>query len=116
MLAAEFGDLESYLGWALEGDDVRTRRRLEASVDEVTGFYQAMLPRFPAAMTYLGTVDPRALSEADRALLCLTVAFVEVADTVEYYAPAGSSGPADLLRFTSSHDLLGLAVGRSAGA
>ena len=115
MLAHEFADLEPYMGWALEGEDLRTRRRLEAGVDEITAFYQALLPRFPAAMTYLGTVDPRALSEADRALLCLTVAFVEVADTVEYYAPAGTSGPADLLRFRSSHDLLGLAVGRSAG-
>lgn len=116
MLPAGFADLEPFLAWSEERDDERTQRRLRASVEEVTALYEAVLPRFPAIMAHLGGVDPRTMGDADRTLLCLSVAFVEAADTVEYYVPAGMNGPEDLLRFTSAHDLLGIALSRSRDA
>lgn len=116
MLPAQFSELEPYLGWALPGDEERARRRMASTVEEITAMYQAVLPHFPAIMAHLGTVDPRTMSDEDRSLLCLVVAFVESADSVEYYAPTGLLGPDDLLRFKAAHDLLGLKLGRPVSA
>jgi hypothetical protein len=116
MLPQKFADLEEHVCWALPGDDERIRQRLGSTVEEITAMYEAMLPRFPEIMTYLGTVDPRTMGDDDRSLLCLAVAFVESADSVEYYAPTGMVGPEDLQRFTPGHGLLGHTVARQAAA
>ncbi|MDT7570214.1 MAG: hypothetical protein QOE05_388 [Actinomycetota bacterium] len=116
MLPQDFKDLEKHLHWALPGDDERISQRLGSTVEEITAMYQAILPRFPEMMVHLGKVDPRAMSDEDRSLLCLAVAFVESADSVEYYAPTGMLGPEDLQRFTPSHGLLGHTVARQAAA
>jgi hypothetical protein len=116
MLPAQFRELEAYLDWAQPGDEERARQRMGSTVEEITAMYQAVLPHFPEIMTHLGAVDPRAMSDEDRSLLCLVVGFVESADSVEYYAPTGLLGPDDLLRFNAGHDLLGLKLARPVGA
>jgi len=112
MLPDGFTDLEPLLDWALPRDEERIAKRLSARMEESTAFYQAMLPRFPAVMEYLGGVAPETPDEDDRRLQVLAVAFVEVADTVEFYAPAGTTGPEDLRRFQMAYDsVLGIALG-----
>jgi hypothetical protein len=112
MLPNDFRDLEPYLGWALPSDDQRIDKRLNSSIEEATAFYDAMLPWFSATMKYLEGVEPETPREEDRALLLLVVAFLEIADTVEHYAPAGTVGPEELRRFKPRYDsVLGIGLG-----
>jgi hypothetical protein len=117
MLPDDFHDLEPYCEWALPGDSERIDKRLSSSIEQATAFYSAMVPRFAAAMKYLEGVEPETPREADRTLLLLVVAFLEIADTVEHYAPAGTVGPEDLRRFKPRYDsVLGIALGGYAAA
>lgn len=109
MLPDAFADLSDFLEFALLDDEARGELRIRRPIEEITAFYEAMLPRFPDVMAYLADVDPNpaSLGERERTLLALAVAFVEIGNTVEHYAPAGTNGPDDLLIFKSKHGLLG---------
>ncbi|UGS37593.1 hypothetical protein [Capillimicrobium parvum] len=112
MLPAGFDDLAPLLDWALPRDEDRIEKRLTSSIDEATAFYDAMLPRFAAVMKYLGGVAAETPDADDRRLQLLATAFVEIADTVEFYAPTGTTGPEDLRRFTPAYNsVLGIALG-----
>src|SRR5262249_11720560 len=54
MLPVEFADLEPFAAtWCLEREPERYGRRMTSTVDEMQAFYDAVVPRADAAMTYL---------------------------------------------------------------
>ncbi len=81
---------------------------MTTSVEDLATFYNAVAPRAGDLYDYLAGVrmdDP--ISDEDMALLTLAVAFAEIADGVEFYAP-DSTAPVDMPRWiTSHHSVLG---------
>lgn len=85
-LPAGFEDLESYVaGWAQPDEDARFRKRLASSMDEIRGFYDAVLPRMEAVMAHLQHCPPIGLSAADDTLLKLALSYVEVSRVFEVW-------------------------------
>ena len=85
-LPAGFDDLCSFVdtwAWARESD--RAKQRWTTDYEESKQFYNAMLPRLEAALSYLDGFDINHLPEPERRLLFLTLALAEVANAVEIY-------------------------------
>ncbi len=80
-----FADLESLGAWALVSEKARSRRRRECELAEIEAFYDAIMPRVPAILSYLQEYPLPALNEPQRRLLDLCLAFAEVAPFVEQY-------------------------------
>ena len=60
-LPNDFADLAAFSGWALPSERERYAKRIASTMDELQTFYDALLPRLDAAMTYL---DQFPLAEA----------------------------------------------------
>ena len=122
MLPDQFADLSDHLSFALLDDEARGELRIRRPIEEITAFYEAMLPRFPDVMAYLAEVDPdpATLTERDRTLIAL-----DVGDGSERWRarlPAPIAGPPvfsddTALLVTLDNHLLGYALedGRLAG-
>lgn len=86
VLPAGFEDLEPFIAaWALPDEDARFRKRLDASMDEMRAFYDAILPRMEAVMEYLTECPVQGLTPADDALLKLALAYVEISRIFEVW-------------------------------
>lgn len=58
MLPAEFSDLEPFADkWSASDMNERYQRRLDSTMDELQAFYDAVVPRAPAAIEYLNGFD-----------------------------------------------------------
>ena len=64
-----------------------------------------MFPLYGAIYDHLENVDLEGMSSEDATLLCLAVAFTEIADGVEHYSPDSTAADA-MPRFVSTHDSL----------
>ena len=53
LLPEPFVDLAPYLAWSLPTERERSARRQSSPMDEISAFYQAMLPRMEAILSYL---------------------------------------------------------------
>ena len=95
-LPEEFSDLERFVtaGWALPGGAARWKRRVTSTTAEVKDLYETMLPRMDEMMTYLDRHLLAELPEADRPLLYLALAFMDVAPTWEVFQAADLPEPA----------------------
>ena len=72
--------------WALEGMAALNHARLQHSIAEIDNFYQRMLERMDAVMSYLQELPvSSALSEADRNLYNLACAYMEIAPAAELF-------------------------------
>ena len=69
-LPEPFAHLTPYRSWALSTEDARMRRRISASMSEITDYYQTLLPE----------IDPIA-----KHLLYLAMMFMETAMCVEFF-------------------------------
>lgn len=86
-LPAEFADLEPHLDWAIPTMTGRVQKRVSSTIDEVQAFYDAMLPRVEAVVTYLDrhhSLDD--MPEDAQRLLDMALSLAEVATSVEYYS------------------------------
>jgi hypothetical protein len=86
-LPSAFSDLADVAAvWALEGMAAQNRVRLQHSIAEIDAFYQRMVNRMDAVMSYLQALPvSRSLSDPDRNLYNLACAYIEVAPAVELF-------------------------------
>jgi len=85
-LPAGFETLEEFVdGWVLPDAVARMIRRQGSSIEEIRGFYDAMLPQGEAALAYLRQYPLGALPPEGERLLKLMLALAEIAPAVEWY-------------------------------
>ncbi|MFT4582792.1 MAG: hypothetical protein ACI8XZ_002546 [Gammaproteobacteria bacterium] len=86
-LPSAFPDLEDVAAvWALEGMAAQNQARLQHSIGEIDAFYQRMVKRMDAVMSYLQELPVSSpLSDPDRNLYNLACAYIEVAPAVELF-------------------------------
>jgi hypothetical protein len=83
-----FEDLAPFAeAWAVHGSDARKRRRIASTEDERQAFYEAALPRVPAALAYLDAFDVDALDGPQKRLMDLMLTFAHVSLAVEAQGP-----------------------------
>ena len=73
LLPSPFADLEPFADWALAGEAERLQKRLASSMEEIQGFYSAMLGRIDEALEYLNGFPLDGLPEAEQRLLNMTL-------------------------------------------
>jgi hypothetical protein len=101
VLPQGFDDLERFAAWLLPDERARIEARLTRPYAESKAFYDAMLDRVPRFVPYLLDTTPDDADEADRNLLLLALAYVEVANAVEIYGQSEIPDGADLRLFVS---------------
>ncbi len=106
-LPPNFQDLAVWEDWILWVEEERIQKRLDSSIEEIRHFYDAMFPRLTDILRYFAGTDPGSMNAEQMALFCLATSFMEIADTVEYYAP-DSTAPSAMPLFLPSHGLFGL--------
>jgi hypothetical protein len=85
-LPDQFADLEPFAStWSLATEAERYARRLAGTVDEMQAFYDAIVPRAEAAMTYLESLPFDALPDDALNLLHLLYSMIEVSFPVEVW-------------------------------
>jgi hypothetical protein len=85
-LPSGFADLAPFARtWARPTENARSEIRWSAGAAEFAAFYDAMMPRLPAMLDYLGQVPLQGMDEAQTNLFCLAAAFAEAAPHHELY-------------------------------
>ena len=82
-LPAEFRDLEAFFEWSLEHRAERFNKRVNSSMEKITAFYNAMVPRLDKAVAYLNSKPLASLEPADKRLLSMAQSLVEVSRCVD---------------------------------
>jgi hypothetical protein len=96
-----FEGLARFSNWILATDAERIERRLTTPFAETQLFYEAMMAELDKIMPYLLGRPVADASPEDRALLHLTLSFVEISDAVDIYGQGAVTDGADLRRFIS---------------
>lgn len=85
-LPAGFQDLEPFVAyWAGETTDARLQARCAADMPEIRRFYDAMIDRAEAALTYLDPLPLDAMPDNAQRLMRLVLALSQVAVAVEIH-------------------------------
>ena len=85
-LPASFEDLEPFVDhWGLKGTQDRHARRESASMEDIRGFYDAMVARAPDVIAFLEGKPFDGLAEDERRLMELLLALAHVAVAVEVH-------------------------------
>jgi len=111
-LPESFIDLEPLAAvWALATETERNQQRLTSTMTQIQAFYDTMLPRMKAVLTYLSqfSIEPipdqaAILSEDAQRLLYLSLAMAEVTTAVELYQQPGVPDGFDPRRFIADHE------------
>jgi len=80
-----FVDLEPFAAWALATELARSRKRQTSAMVEIQAFYDALLPRMEAVLSYLKRFPLGGLPAQEARLFYLTLALAEVAPAVELF-------------------------------
>jgi len=84
MLPREFADLEPLApDWCLAEEPARFAKRLASSMDEMQAFYDALMPRAPAAISYLDRYTLDDMPQDALNLMYLVYSLVTVSFCVE---------------------------------
>jgi len=84
-LPAGFGELATYLTWALPTEAERMAKRVGSSLEEINTFYQAIFPRMEEIITYLNQYPYVDMPPDARTLSDMALSLVEIAALVEMY-------------------------------
>ncbi len=111
-LPESFTDLDALADvWALATETERNQQRLTSTMTLIQAFYDTMLPRMEAVLTYLRqfSIEPiperaAVLPEEARRLLYLSLAMAEVTTAVELYQQPGVPDGFDPRRFIPDHE------------
>ena len=95
-----FADLAPYLAWSLATDRERCVKRQSSTMDEINAFYQAMLPRMDAILSYLEQYPVEQVPANVEGLFFLTLSLAKIAPAVEMYGEPNPEG-LDALRLTN---------------
>ena len=81
-----FEELEPWVGtWVLENTQARSDRRQTSSFDELSAFYDALLPQAERALVHLSGFQLGALPGEEARLLKLLLALAEITPAIEWY-------------------------------
>lgn len=104
-LPAAFRDLEPFAAaWALPKESQRHAQRLASSMDELRAFYDAVVPRLEAILTYLNDFALDHLSREAENLLNLTLSLAEITPAVELFGQSEVPDAFDSRRFVPVED------------
>ena len=84
-LPPEFAELEPFAGWAIPTERARYDKRVASTMDELTAFYDAAIPRLEDAMSYLEQFPMDAMPEDAQHLLWLYCALCTASFPVEVW-------------------------------
>lgn len=99
LLPSGFSDLEPFADWALAGESDRLQKRLASSMEDIQGFYSAMLERIEDTLAYLNGFSLDELPEPEQRLLNMTLSLAEVWVAVELYKRPDHPFGLDMRRF-----------------
>ena len=99
-LPERFGGLTPYLAWSLPTERERSAKRQASTMDEITAFYQAMLPRMEEILSYLAQYPLEHVPQDVQRLFYLALALAKIAPTVEMYGEPTAEG-LDALRLAT---------------
>ena len=97
-LPNEFRDLEYFSEWALAERKDRFKKRLNTSMEKITAFYHAMVPRIDEIVKFLNRKPLKELDAEERNLLSMALSLIEVSRCIERWnAPDSGAFGADNL-------------------
>ena len=99
LLPEEFEDLTEHLAWALATERERSTKRQASTMDEISTFFQAMLPRMEAILPYLDQFALDNVPDDVQRLFYLTLSVAEVAPAVENFGQPSVIEGYDVARF-----------------
>lgn len=94
-----FADLETWCEWSLGTMAERSAKRTATSMAEIGAFYEAMLPRMEAVLSFLQQFTPEDPPGEVETLLNLAHSFAEVAPAVECFGQQTVPYGFDVARF-----------------
>ena len=107
-LPEPFTDLEPLAAvWALATETERNQQRLSSTMAQIQAFYDTLLPRMEAILTYLSAFPPEtpdALPQEVHRLLCLALAMAEITTAVELHQQPDVPAGFDPQRFIPDHE------------
>ena len=103
LLPAPFQDLEPFADWALEPERARTEKKVAASMEEISAFYDAMTRRIERIVDYLEGYFGGDMPASAHRLFLMSLSWVEVVPLVELYERREAVEACDPLRFISQH-------------
>jgi len=103
-LPATFTDLEPFTGWSLATEAERQKKRMASSMAEIQAFYDAILPRMDAIISYLDQFSMNAMPSDAQRLLNLTFSLAEIAAAVELFKQPSVADGYDVARFVPTHN------------
>jgi len=92
-LPDQFRDLNPFVGgWALATESERNKKRLSSTMEEIQGFYDALLSRMDEIIMYLNQYPLDEMPEEAKRLLYLALSFMEISTAVELFGEPDESG------------------------
>ncbi len=100
LLPEAFRDLEQWLAWSLATEQERSDKRQASTMTEIKAFYDVMLTRTEAILSYLEQFPLEKMPEDAQRLFYLTLSLAEVAPAVELFDQPSVVDSYDIKRFT----------------
>jgi hypothetical protein len=101
LLPGAFEDLSPYATvWALKTEIDRNKKRRSSTMEELTSFYSALLPRMDEIIQYLNQYPLDKMPEDAERLFYLALSFMEVSPAVELIGEPDETGVFPAERFT----------------
>lgn len=105
MLPSQFKDLTRFVDdWLFDTQMERTEKRLTSSMEIITEFYDAMLPRIQEILDYLDQYTLQDLPPDAKALLALAYSLSEIAPAVEMFKQPHVTPTFDARNFLPTHE------------
>ena len=99
-LPEAFQDLEPWLAWSLATEQERSDKRQASTMQEIRAFYDTMLVRAEAILSYVEQFPLDNMPEEAQRLFYLTLSLAEVAPAVELFGQPAVLDGYDINRFT----------------
>lgn len=99
-LPTEFQDLECFSEkWALATEVERNKQRRGSTMEELNEYYEAILPRMDAIITYLNEYPFEQMPEDAKRLLYMGLSLMEISPAIELLGEPDESGVFEAARF-----------------
>jgi len=99
LLPDAFEELAPFADWALETERARTEKKVAASMDEISAFYNTMIPRIENVLAFLEDHFGGDMPAEVHRLQLMSLSLIEIAIIVEFYKRREAVQACDPLRF-----------------